>query len=205
MPNPHNEEYLRAKRDRLGHVLHHQGLPLDDELLHAEQERDGAERASEAEAPERAGDGSLRVCVATFYDDLADRLVAGATAALVEGGVDARLDRGPRGPGRLRAAARGQVVRADRALRRRRLPRRRDPRRDRPLRLRLRRGRARASRRCSSTTGVPCAFGVITCDTREQAEARAGGDKRDQGRNAALAALRMAELRSRLRSPRAPD
>ena len=35
-------------------------------------------------------------------------------------------------------------------------------------------------------TGVPCAFGVITCDTREQAEARAGGDKRDQGRNAAL-------------------
>ena len=37
-------------------------------------------------------------------------------------------------------------------------------------------------------TGVPCAFGVITCDTREQAEARAGGDKRDQGRNAALAA-----------------
>jgi len=43
-------------------------------------------------------------------------------------------------------------------------------------------------------TGVPCAFGVITCDNREQAEARAGGDKRDQGRNAALALLRMAEL-----------
>ena len=33
-------------------------------------------------------------------------------------------------------------------------------------------------------TGVPCAFGVLTCDTLEQAEARAGGDKRDQGRNA---------------------
>ena len=45
-------------------------------------------------------------------------------------------------------------------------------------------------------TGVPCAFGLITCDTREQAEARAGGDKRDQGRNAALAVLRMAELRA---------
>ena len=40
-------------------------------------------------------------------------------------------------------------------------------------------------------TGVPCAFGVITCETREQAEARAGGDKRDQGRNAALAVMRM--------------
>ena len=47
-------------------------------------------------------------------------------------------------------------------------------------------------------TGVPCAFGLITCDTRAQAEARAGGDKRDQGRNAALALLRMAELRSSL-------
>jgi 6,7-dimethyl-8-ribityllumazine synthase len=47
-------------------------------------------------------------------------------------------------------------------------------------------------------TGVPCAFGVITCDTREQAEARAGGDKRDQGRNAAFAVLSMAELRGSL-------
>ncbi|MCD6015808.1 MAG: 6,7-dimethyl-8-ribityllumazine synthase [Solirubrobacterales bacterium] len=46
--------------------------------------------------------------------------------------------------------------------------------------------------------GVPCAFGLITCDTREQAEARAGGDKRDQGRNAAEAVLRMAALRARL-------
>ena len=41
------------------------------------------------------------------------------------------------------------------------------------------------------TTGVPCAFGVITCDTREQAEARSGGGKRDSGRNAAVAAAQM--------------
>jgi len=40
VPNPHNEEYLNAKRDKLGHVLHHQGLALDEELLHAEHERD---------------------------------------------------------------------------------------------------------------------------------------------------------------------
>ena len=32
-PNPHNEDYLRAKRDRLGHSLHHQALPLDEEML----------------------------------------------------------------------------------------------------------------------------------------------------------------------------
>jgi 3,4-dihydroxy 2-butanone 4-phosphate synthase/GTP cyclohydrolase II len=37
VPNPHNEAYLRAKRDRLGHTLHHQGLALDEEMLHREQ------------------------------------------------------------------------------------------------------------------------------------------------------------------------
>jgi len=47
-------------------------------------------------------------------------------------------------------------------------------------------------------TGVPCAFGVITCDTMEQALARAGGDKRDQGRNAALTVARMALLKRRI-------
>jgi 3,4-dihydroxy 2-butanone 4-phosphate synthase/GTP cyclohydrolase II len=40
IPNPHNEEYLRTKRERLGHTLHHQGLPLDEELLHEEHRRD---------------------------------------------------------------------------------------------------------------------------------------------------------------------
>ena len=49
-------------------------------------------------------------------------------------------------------------------------------------------------------TGVPCAFGVLTCETMEQALARAGGGKRDQGRHAAEAVLRMAELRAELSS-----
>jgi 6,7-dimethyl-8-ribityllumazine synthase len=43
-------------------------------------------------------------------------------------------------------------------------------------------------------TGVPCSFGVITCDTMEQALARAGGGERDQGRGAALTIARMALL-----------
>ena len=47
-------------------------------------------------------------------------------------------------------------------------------------------------------SSVPCAFGVITCDTMEQALARAGGGKRDQGRNAALTVARMALLRRQL-------
>jgi 3,4-dihydroxy 2-butanone 4-phosphate synthase/GTP cyclohydrolase II len=38
--NPHNEAYLRAKRDRMGHTLHHQGLPLDEEMIHKEHESD---------------------------------------------------------------------------------------------------------------------------------------------------------------------
>ncbi len=38
-PNPENLAYLRTKRDKLGHTLHHQGLDLDAELLRAERER----------------------------------------------------------------------------------------------------------------------------------------------------------------------
>jgi 3,4-dihydroxy 2-butanone 4-phosphate synthase/GTP cyclohydrolase II len=40
VPNPHNEAYLRAKKQKLGHMLHHQGLALDEEMIHAEQEQD---------------------------------------------------------------------------------------------------------------------------------------------------------------------
>ncbi len=40
VPNPHNEAYLRAKRERLGHTLHHQGLALDEEMLQAERRRE---------------------------------------------------------------------------------------------------------------------------------------------------------------------
>jgi 3,4-dihydroxy 2-butanone 4-phosphate synthase / GTP cyclohydrolase II len=38
--NPHNEAYLRAKRDRLGHSLHHQGLALDEQMVHDEHVHD---------------------------------------------------------------------------------------------------------------------------------------------------------------------
>jgi len=39
-PNPHNEAYLRAKRDKLGHTLHHQGLALDEQMIRDEHEHD---------------------------------------------------------------------------------------------------------------------------------------------------------------------
>src|SRR5665811_1830134 len=40
-PNEHNEAYLRTKAQRMGHMLHHQGLALDDEMIRDEEERDG--------------------------------------------------------------------------------------------------------------------------------------------------------------------
>jgi len=48
------------------------------------------------------------------------------------------------------------------------------------------------------TTGIPVMFGVLTCDTEEQALARAGGAEGNKGRDAALAALEMANLLQQL-------
>ena len=45
-----DEAYLRAKRERMGHTLHHQGLPFDEEMLHSEHEQDAH--------PEAGGDGA---------------------------------------------------------------------------------------------------------------------------------------------------
>jgi 6,7-dimethyl-8-ribityllumazine synthase len=50
-------------------------------------------------------------------------------------------------------------------------------------------------------TGVPVAFGVLTCETREQAAARAGGDRGNKGAEAARSALEMADVFARLRTP----
>ena len=50
----------------------------------------------------------------------------------------------------------------------------------------------------SLDSGVPCSFGVLTVDTYEQALARSGGDKRDSGAHAAQAVLALAEIRSQL-------
>ena len=59
---------------------------------------------------------------------------------------------------------------------------------------------ARGIARVALDTGVPCSFGVLTVDTMEQALARAGGGKRHQGEDAARAVLRMADLRRELDS-----
>ena len=93
-PNAHNEAYLRTKAQRMGHTLHHQGLNLDEELLHAEREHDravagdrsrrrrrGRRRRARArggaERTARAVSDSFAIAVGRFYEDLAERLLAG--------------------------------------------------------------------------------------------------------------------------------
>jgi 6,7-dimethyl-8-ribityllumazine synthase len=137
------------------------------------------------------------ICVATFYGDLAERLVNGAVEAFSENGVSAASVHTFEVPGafELPLAAKlcaesgrfagiacvGVVIRGE------------------TNHYDFVCGEAaRGIQDVQLRTGVPCAFGVITCDTREQAEARAGGDKRDQGRNAAQAVLRMARLKEEL-------
>src|SRR5262249_45231553 len=52
----------------------------------------------------------------------------------------------------------------------------------------------------ASDTGVPVAFGVLTCNTLEQAIDRAGAKGGNKGFDAAMTAIEMADLLRRLRS-----
>ena len=47
-------------------------------------------------------------------------------------------------------------------------------------------------------TGIPCIFGVLTCDTVEQAVDRAGTKAGNKGADAAVAAIEMANLMAQL-------
>ena len=147
------------------------------------------------EQREAIAGSDFAVCVADFYDDLARRLANGAVEAFAEAGVSPASVHEHRVPGafELPLAAKlcaesgryagiaclGAVIRGEtdhyefvcaEA--------------------------ARGIQDVALATGVPCAFGVITADSMDQALARAGGDKRDQGRDAARAVLRIAALRA---------
>jgi 6,7-dimethyl-8-ribityllumazine synthase len=137
------------------------------------------------------------VCVATFYEDLAERLVNGAVEAFSENDVAPTSVHAHEVAGAFElplaakwcaesgrfagVACLGAVIRGET-----------------DHYEFVSAEAARGIQDVALATGVPCAFGVITCDTMEQALARTGGDKRDQGRNAALALLRMVELRDHL-------
>ncbi len=52
-PGEHNADYLKAKREKLGHKLHHQGLPLDEQMI--SEERISDRRKKEVESRLAAG------------------------------------------------------------------------------------------------------------------------------------------------------
>ena len=139
---------------------------------------------------------TFAIAVGRFYEDLAERLVAGAQAAFADAGAaeadvysvpgafelplaaklcaeSGRYD----GVACLGAVIRGETDHYDYVCTE----------------------AARGIQEVQLRTGVPCAFGVLTVDTMEQALARAGGDKRDSGRHAAEAVLALARLREALR------
>ena len=135
------------------------------------------------------------IAVGRFYADLAERLVSGAQAAFAEAGVEAADVFDVPGAFELPLAAayaaqsgryagvaclgaviRGETDHYDFVCAE----------------------AARGIQDVQLRTGVPCAFGVLTVDSMEQALARSGGGKRDQGRHAAEAVLRMAALRLEL-------
>ncbi|MEZ5075170.1 MAG: 6,7-dimethyl-8-ribityllumazine synthase [Solirubrobacterales bacterium] len=149
-----------------------------------------AEQGLEPAERERVAAADWAICVATFYDDLAERLVAGALEGFTDLGAGAgsiEVFEVPGafelplaaslcvGSGRFAGVAclgvviRGETDHYDFVCAE----------------------TAGGLRQVTLESGIPCSFGVITCDTREQAEARAGGDRRNQGRNAAIAVVRM--------------
>lgn len=60
---------------------------------------------------------------------------------------------------------------------------------------------SRGLAQASAEFDLPLGFGLLTCDTVEQAEARAGGAHGNKGWDAALAALEMVDLLDRLDVP----
>ena len=142
----------------------------------------------------------VALCVATFYAELADKLEAGARDALAEAGIeDVERFEVPgafelpliasyaAGSGRYGAVVcLGAVIRGET-----------------DHYAYVCGEAARGIQDVQLRTGVPCAFGVLTVDTMEQALARvAGGSKRDTGRHAAEAALAAIEVKQQLAARR---
>ncbi len=57
---------------------------------------------------------------------------------------------------------------------------------------------ARGIQEVALRTGVPCGFGLLTVENMEQAMERSGGGKRDEGADAAEAVLALLRTRARL-------
>ncbi len=49
--NEHNAAYLNTKREKLGHLLHHQGMSLDEQMIHRERIQDREREEAEMSDP----------------------------------------------------------------------------------------------------------------------------------------------------------
>ena len=119
------------------------------------------------------------IVAGTFYRELADQLIASAEAAFRAAGAEAvEVFEVPGAYELPLAACVGAVIRGE------------------TTHYEYVCGEsARGIMAVQLETGVPCGFGVLTVETMEQARARAGGGKRDSGRNAAEAVLAVAAVR----------
>jgi len=143
--------------------------------------------------------GDLRVAVvrSRFNDLVTQRLLAGALAALREGGVaDDRLLR-IEVPGALELAFAAKLAierhRVDAVVCLGAVIRGETDHYEHVCRV-----AADSIARVALETGVPVAFGVLTCENLEQALARSADGSDHRGRDAARAALAMADLKRRL-------
>ena len=137
-------------------------------------------------------------CVGRFYEDLARRLVHGAQSVFAEAGSSLDVHEVP--------GAFELPQMALRLARRRRI----DAvvcvgciiRGETPHFEYVAGEAVRGIGEAGRLTGVPVTFGVITADTRAQADARAGGPVGNRGEEAALAAVEMVLLFRTLRADR---
>jgi 6,7-dimethyl-8-ribityllumazine synthase len=141
----------------------------------------------------------IAIVVARFNDFITERLLEGATAALSDAGVSGDAVEVIRVPGAFevpmaaqRVAETGQV---DAVICLGCLIRGATPHFE-----YIASACAHGITAAAASTGVPMAFGVLTTDTWEQAEARAGDGRDNKGFEAAAAALEMAELFGTLRA-----
>ena len=151
----------------------------------------------------RASGFRFAVVVSKYHDFVTDRLQAGAVAALTSAGADASALTLVRVPGAFEIPAAAQHAAEsgsfDAIVCLGCLIRGETPHFD-YIASAVSKGLTDAA----AATGVPMAFGVLTTNSVEEALARAGDGPDNKGREAALAALEMADVVAALTTPPAP-